>query len=173
MSEVREIVTRAVVAKGKKIFRVNELVCPSNEAYSILGCWVINHEFEATLNKNNKVDLNGQFEIDVWYAYDDNTATDIARATPVYAGTIKVRDLICNNLVSDHCDVTARIIQQPTWTNAKITEQGIEVDVVFEVIVEVIGETKMVVTVFEPCDNFDACDDFENEINEDFLNEGV
>ena len=31
----------------------------------------------------------------------------------------------------------------------------------------------MVVTVFEPCDNFDACDDFENEINEDFLNEGV
>ena len=38
-------------------------------------------------------------------------------------------------------------------------------------VVEVIGETKMVVTVFEPCDNFEPCDDFENEINEDFLNE--
>ena len=36
---------------------------------------------------------------------------------------------------------------------------------------QVIGETKMVVTVFEPCDNFEPCDDFENEINEDFLNE--
>ena len=54
MSEVREIVTRAVVAKGKKIFRVNEVVVPLNEAYSVLGCWVINHEFEASLNKNTK-----------------------------------------------------------------------------------------------------------------------
>ena len=43
MNEVREIVTRAVVAKGKKIFRVCEIVNPSNAAYSILGCWVINH----------------------------------------------------------------------------------------------------------------------------------
>ena len=171
MSEVREIVTRAIVAKGKKIFRVNETIVPTNEAYSVLGCWVLNHEFEATLTKNNKVDLNGSFEVDVWYAYDNNCKTDIAKGTPEYTGTIKVRDLICNNIISDHCDVSARIIQQPTCTNAKITDCDIEVDVVFEVIVEVIGETKMVVTVFEPCDNFEPCDDFENEINEDFLNE--
>lgn len=172
MSEVREIVTRAVVAKGKKIFRITENITPANEAFSVLGCWVINHEFEANLNnKNRKVDLNGHFEIDVWYAYDNNCRTDIARSNTAYNGTIKVREIICDNIISDHCDTVARIIQQPTCTNARITENGIEVDVVFEVIVEVIGETKMVVTVFEPCDNFEPCDDFENEINEDFLNE--
>ena len=71
----------------------------------------------------------------------------------------------------------ARVLQQPTCTNAKITENGIEIEVVFEVLVEVIGETKMMVTVFNSCnDNYDAnndfgIDDFENEINEDFIME--
>lgn len=172
LSEVREIVTRAVVAKGKKIFRITDTISPVVDATSVLGCWIINHEFEANLNeKSKKVELSGTFEIDVWYADDNNCHTEIARHTSTYNGTIKVREIICDNVISEHCDTVARIIQQPTCTNAKITDQGIEVDVVFEVIVEVIGETKMVITVFEQCDTLDACDDFENEINEDFLNE--
>lgn len=171
MNEVREIVTRAVVAKGKKIFRVCELVKPSNDAYSILGCWVINHEFEAELGEK-KVDLNGNFEINIWYAYDNNSKTDIARSTVSYNGCIKVREIICDTIDTD-CDVIARVLQQPTCTNAKITDQGIEVEVVFEVLVEVIGETKMMVTVFNCAETIDPIDDddFENEINEDFINE--
>ena len=62
MSEVREIVTRAVLAKGKKIFRIHDLVTLGQDAYSILGCWVINHCFDATLN-DKTVTLNGNFEI--------------------------------------------------------------------------------------------------------------
>ena len=40
-------------------------------------------------------------------------------------------------------------------------------------VVEVIGETKMMVTVFNCNENIDIdpIDDFENEINEDFLND--
>lgn len=168
MSEIREIVTRAVIAKGKKLLRIKENITPSNETFSVLGCWVINHEFDATLNQK-KVDVNGTFEIDVWYSYDNNTRTDIARANANYCETIKVRELICDN-VSEHCDVIARVIQQPTCTNACITEDGIEVEIVFELLVEVIGETKMMVTVFA-CNNdtVEAVDDFENEINEDFI----
>lgn len=170
MNEVREIVTRAVIAKGRKIFRISEVVNPINDAYSVLGCWVINHEFEATL-KEKKVDLDGQFEINIWYAYDNNTKTDIARATTHYDGTVKVREIICDNIGS-HCDVIARVLQQPTCTNARITDDGIVVDVVFEVLVEVIGETKMMVTVFNNYNDTAIQDDnFENEINEDFLNE--
>lgn len=171
MNEVREIVTRAVIAKGKKIFKINELVKPANETFSILGCWVINHEFEAELN-DKKVDLSGSFEINVWYAYDNNTKTDVARSTANYNGTVRVKEIISEN-VGGNCDVIARILQQPTCTNAVITDNGIEVDVVFEVLVEVIGETKMMVTVFNCTDNIDIdpIDDFENEINEDFLND--
>jgi spore coat protein E len=170
MSEIREIVTRAVVAKGKKLLKIKENITPSNETFSVLGCWIINHEFEALLS-GKKVDVNGNFEIDVWYSYDNNTKTDIARTDANYCETIKVRELICDN-ISDHCDVIARVIQQPTCTNACITDEGIEVEIVFELLVEVIGETKMMVTVFAcPNDTNDVVDDFENEINEDFIKE--
>ena len=170
MNEVREIVTRAVIAKGKKIFRVSELVKPVNETFSILGCWVINHEFEAILT-GKKVDVNGNFEIDVWYSYDNNTKTDIARSEANYCETVKVRELICDN-ISDECDVIARILQQPTCTNALITNDGIEIDIVFEVLVEVIGETKMMVNVVCTEKIDDDLDNLENEINEDFLKSG-
>ncbi len=168
MNEVREIVTRAVIAKGKRIFKICETVKPINAPFSVLGCWIINHQFEATLNEK-KVDLDGSFEIDVWYAYDNNTKTDVAKAFTNYTGTVRVREIICDNIGSQ-CDVIARVLQQPTCTNAKITENGIEIEVVFEVLVEVIGETKMMVTVFNSCSEpYESVDDFESEINEDFI----
>ena len=48
MNEIREIVTRAVVAKGKKVFNLVEKINTFEKPYSILGCWIINHEFEAS-----------------------------------------------------------------------------------------------------------------------------
>ena len=166
----KEIVTKAVIGKGKKKYQEKYQVEVEQKPTTILGCWIINHEFEALLS-GKKVDVNGNFEIDVWYSYDNNTKTDIARTDANYCETIKVRELICDN-VSDHCDVIARVIQQPTCTNACITDEGIEVEIVFELLVEVIGETKMMVTVFAcPNDTNDVVDDFENEINEDFIKE--
>ncbi len=167
MSEIREIVTRAVIAKGKKVVKIKHCVVPTNEAYSILGCWVINNEFEAVEN-GKKVDVSGSFEVDIWYAYDNNSKTDIARSRVEYCEAVKVRQLICDN-IGTNCDVVARIIQQPTCTNACISDETIEVEIVFELIVEVIGETKMMVTVFNCNETCDTIEDFENEINEDFI----
>ena len=81
---------------------------------------------------------------------------------------MKVKEVLNDN-ISDHCDVVARILQQPTCTNALITNDGIEIDIVFEVLVEVIGETKMMVNVVCSEKLDDDLDNLENEINEDFL----
>ena len=70
MSEIREIVTKAVVAKGKKLFRINELVPLTETAEKILGCWIVNNEITTELLEN-KVKINGSFEINIWYAYDE------------------------------------------------------------------------------------------------------
>lgn len=169
MNEIREIVTRAVLAKGKKLFRVRQIITPEHSAFSVLGCWVINHEFEAKLN-GKRVDVSGNFEIDIWYAYDNNSRTEVARGIASYEDTIKVREIVSEN-IGDHCDVIARVLQQPTCTNARIVDEGIEVEVIFEILVEVIGETKMMVTVFTNSPHYEPIDDFENEINEDFLND--
>ena len=45
-------------------------------------------------------------------------------------------------------------------------------DIVFEILVEVIGETKMMISVVNQPENTEPVDDFENEINENFLSEG-
>lgn len=170
MSEVREIVTRAVLAKGKKIFRIHDIVSPLKDAYSVLGCWVINHEFEASLSEKT-VTINGQFEINIWYAYDNNTKTDVSRSTAQYTGTIRVRDVI-SECLSDDNDITARVLQQPTCVNVKIVDEGIDVEVIFEILAEVIGETKMLVTVFNYNSAFETIDDdFEGDINENFIEE--
>lgn len=169
MNEIREIVTKAVVGKGKKIIRLNDKVTANHEAFSILGCWVINHEFEGNLVDGNKVGLYGNFEIDVWYAYDNNTKTDIAKKVVNYNETIKTRQIV-KDVSNDNKDIIIRILQQPTCTNAKITDDGLEVEIIFEVVGEIIGETKMLVTVFQSNEIVEpADDDFENEIDENFI----
>ena len=67
MNEIREIVTRAVVAKGKKVFNLVEKVKTKEKPYSILGCWIINHEFEAS--KINEVVKSGNT---YYYILDEN-----------------------------------------------------------------------------------------------------
>lgn len=169
MSEVREIVTRAVLAKGRKTFKICETINLDHQPYSVLGCWIINHEFEAT-EQQKQVAVNGSFEINIWYAYENNTKTDVVRATTTYQGTIKVKDIVCD-ATTDYTDVMVRILQQPTCTNACIKDNVIEVDVVFDALAEIIGETKMMVNVYSCNDNIDALDNLENEINEDFIPE--
>ncbi len=170
MNEIREIVTKAVVAKGKKTIRMKVIVEPKNDTFSILGCWIINHNFSATID-NNCVNVNGNFEINIWYAYDDNTRTEVARQVETYEDTIKTRQIVKN--VNSEKDVIVRVLQQPTCTNASITEQGIEVDIILEEAVDVIGETKIAVTAFTNIDPDTLEDSFENEINENFINENT
>lgn len=169
MNNVREIVTRAVVAKGRKIFKLSEVVKTDTNVTSVLGCWIINHKFNTTLD-NNVVKLEGTFDNNIWYSLDNNTDTLVAKATTEYNGCIKVKEVVRDTISTNNNAIT-RIIESPTCTNAVICEDGIKVDVVFEVIVEVIGETKMVVNVIDTCDINEVYDDFENEINEDFIKE--
>ena len=67
MNDVREIVTRAVLAKGRKILKVKETVNINDDVTSVLGCWIINHQFEATLIGKD-VKINGSFENNIWYS---------------------------------------------------------------------------------------------------------
>ncbi len=167
MNEVREIVTRAVLAKGRKKFKIKETVSVNTDVSSVLGCWIINHQFSTVLN-GLEVVVNGSFENNIWYSAENNSRTDVARSTTEYCGVVKVKEVLNDN-ISDHCDVVARVLQQPTCTNALIINDGIEIEVVFEILVEVIGETKMMVNVVSQICNDDDLDNLENEINEDFL----
>lgn len=165
MNDIREIVTKAVIAKGKKTINLEEKVKPENKVYSVLGCWIINHEFEAHKNENTVI-INGEFELNIWTSHNNNAKTDVNRKKVKYQTEIITKQIV-SDYIENSDDVLARIIQHPTCVNAKIVDDIIELDIVFQIVAEVIGETKMQVTVFNQTESWEP--DYENEIDENFL----
>lgn len=43
MALYKEIVTKAVIGKGKKYFKNSYTLTPTDQPTTVLGCWVINH----------------------------------------------------------------------------------------------------------------------------------
>lgn len=157
MGEYREIITKAVVAKGRKFTQSNHTICPAHHPSSILGCWIINHKYEAK-KVGKTVEICGYYDINVWYSYNDNTKTEVVTERVDYKDVIKLkyRDQDC----LDDQDVIAKVLQQPNCVEAVISPNGnkIIVHVEREFLVEVIGETKVCVAVYHgECD----CDDDE------------
>ncbi|KYD00090.1 outer spore coat protein CotE [Heyndrickxia sporothermodurans] len=166
MAEYREIITKAVVAKGRKFTQSNHTICPPHHPSSILGGWIINHKYEAK-KVDKKVEINGSYDINVWYSHSDNTKTSVVTEKVEYCDIVKLiyRDPDC----LDDKEVVARVLQQPNCIEAVISPNGNKVIVNSEreFLVEVIGETKICVAI-DPegrdCDD----EDWEDELDEEF-----
>ncbi|WP_175989090.1 outer spore coat protein CotE [Bacillus sp. Marseille-Q1617] len=176
MAEYREIITKAVVAKGRKFTQSHHTISPPHNPSSILGCWIINHKYEAH-KVGKKVEIHGSFEVNVWYSHSDNTKTSVVTERVDYCDEIKLK--YRDPDVLDDIEVCARVLQQPNCCEAVISPNGnrIIVHVEREILVEVIGETKVCVLVNpEGCDDDDWDCDFDDEefeeLDPDFL-EGV
>ncbi|MBO9128905.1 outer spore coat protein CotE [Bacillus sp. 165] len=165
MSEYREIITKAVVGKGRKFTKCTHTVDPNHHPTSILGCWVINHAYEA--KKHGKyVQIEGYYDINTWYSYDHNTKTEVVTERVHYTDEVKIkyRD---KNFTGDDYEIIARVIQHPNCLEAIISPNGnkIIVTVEREFIVEIVGETKVCVKV-----NPDGCqddDDFYYDVDDE------
>lgn len=177
MGEYREIITKAVVAKGRKFTQSNHTICPTHNPSSILGCWIINHKYEAK-KVDKTVEISGYYDINVWYSFHNNTKTEVVTERVEYKDVIKLkyRDPDC----FDDQEVVARVLQQPNCFEAVISPNGnkIIVHVEREFLVEVIGETKVCVAIHHDkceCDDddedwgMDVDDEEFEDLNPDFL----
>ena len=79
----KEIVTKAVIGKGKKKYKDNYQITVEHEPSTVLGCWIINHNFQAQ-EKNNKIAIEGSFDANVWYSYDNDTKTTVVTKNITY-----------------------------------------------------------------------------------------
>lgn len=147
MSEYREIITKAVVAKGRKFTQSTHTISPSQKPTSILGGWIINHKYDAE-KVGKTVEIEGTFDINVWYSYADNTKTEVVTERVKYVDIIKLRYKDKNFLDDEH-EVIAKVLQQPNCLEVTISPNGnkIIVQAEREFIAEVVGETKIVVEV--------------------------
>ena len=146
MKRLRQIVTKAVIAKGKKRTESKETLCPPNAPTSILGCWVINHNYQAK-RVGKFVEVSGKFDVNVWYAYNNHSKTAVFTETVSYKDRIKLS--FRDGDIIDSDDVKIRVLQQPNCIEAVISKSGDKFNVTIEreFLAEIIGETTVVINV--------------------------
>ena len=146
--DYREIITKAICGRGRKFTQDTHNVTPTHRPSSILGCWVINHLYHAKKKSADSVEVNGSYEINIWYSYNDNTKTEVVTERVTYRDIVplSVKD---ENCLDDDFDVIVKVLQQPNCLESKIDKKGnkICVDVEREFVVQIIGETRLMVKV--------------------------
>lgn len=175
MSNYKEIVTKAVIAKGKKLFTTTDSVKVSNQPSTILGCWVINHNFNGVKN-GDEIRINGSYDINIWYSYDNDTKTEVVRQTNQYNEIVHMRPHE-EEAVSE--DIIVRSLKQPSCVKVDIEGDSIRYTIEKELGIELVGDIKVKIEANQEEDPWDeiveetnteeVLEDIDKEVKEDFI----
>ncbi len=172
MSNYREIVTKAVIGKAKKTSGNKFNVQTEERPDTVLGCWVINNTFNGTNNRGSVL-INGAFDVNVWYSYDNDTKTAVSTQRFTYTDRMNV-PLKNDTVLDNNSEIIVRSLKQPTVTNVDINNGLVELTIEKELGVEIVGNTKVKISVEDVDDDYEELIDEEldnaiEEINEEYL----
>lgn len=176
MASFREIVTKAVIGKGKKQFTDNLSLQTENAPTTVLGCWVINHNFSG--NKvGNTVTVSGNYDINVWYSYDNDTKTEVLKQSHRYQENVNIQGSAPD---VNNEEIIVRSLQGPSCVKAEIDGNMIRATIDKTLGIELVGDTKVRINVEdeanevwdEIADSDEAINQaIEEQVNENYLNE--
>ena len=172
MANYKEIVTKAVVSKGKKNFITTRQV-DINQVSTILGCWVINHHFQGN-RKGNDIIIDGSYDVNIWYSYDDDTKTDVFKDTNHYQEVIHMREV--EDITGE--EIIVRSLKQPNCVKAEIEEGKIVYTIEKELGIELVGDIKVKIEANEGEEDWeeiveDSSSQIDNDVKEDYIDENV
>ena len=174
----KEIVTKAVIGKGKKFFKNNYTIKPETTPTTVLGAWVINHKFKG-YKSGDKIGVDGSYDVNIWYSYEGDSKTAVVNKKIEYNDlfNLKVRD----NSISDDTDIIVRTLSQPNCVSVNIDkDNNINFDIEKELGVEIVGEKKMKIAVEDDEEPWDVLEDdvedddlkqIDEEVNTDYIEE--
>ena len=168
MSAYKEIVTKAVVGKGKKYYRNTYTVNTETKPNTVLGCWVINHKFSGH-EVDGKIEIDGSFDVNLWYSYDNDTKTSVITKNISYKEVVSVQEK--QTADSSTKDIIVRSLKQPSCLSAKEKDNTIVIEIEKELGVEIVGDTKVKVAIEEDEEPWDEIseeitDEIEQEISD-------
>ena len=175
MPNYREIVTKAVIGKGKKTFTSTNSVTVENKPSTILGCWVINHNFNGVRN-NDQITITGSYDVNIWYSYDNDTKTAVIKETNTYQETVNVKK---RDEEEDNEQIIVRSLKQPSCTKIDIDDNKINYIIEKELGIELVGDIKVKIEANEEEKPWDEIvekesnldEQIENEVDEQFIRE--
>ena len=170
----KEIVTKAIIGKGKKEFKNDYEITTDNKIDIVLGCWVINHDLKG-LKDGEYIKIIGSYDINIWYSYENNTKTDVVSKKMFYEERVRVR-IKENAEFNDNIDIIIRSLKNPSCVDVSNSENTIKYTISKELGIEILGDTKIKIPVSNNEDDYDLIIDEEsigkeidNSIKEDFL----
>ncbi len=177
----KEIVTKAVIGKGKKTFRNKYEAITTDRIDTVLGCWVINHTMSG-VNDNGRVRITGSFDVNIWYSYDNNTKTSVEARKISYTEVVNVRLKQNSNLTNDS-EIIITSLKNPTVIDVSSRNNIINYEIEKELGIEIIGDAKVKIQIMEDdYEDYDIIDEevsdeelneiIDNQIDEDYLNDG-
>lgn len=173
MSNYKEIVTKTIIGKGKKTFQDKYTLQTEQPPNTVLGCWIINHRFSGNNNKN-EVNINGSFDVNVWYSYDNDSKTSVTTRTFSYDDVMKLRVKDINFLSNDN-EIIVRSLRQPTVQDVKIINGQVELSIEKELGAEIVGEGKVKIAIEDdelPWDDVYEEDGIE-DVTDDYIKDSV
>ena len=176
MSAYKEIVTKAVVGKGKKYYKNTYTIDVGTEVDTVLGAWIINHKFSGK-QLGKKIEIDGSFDVNLWYSHDNDTKTSVITKTINYNEGVIVSQ---KENTGSSKDIIVRSLKDPSCVSAKEDGTNIIIDVEKELGVELVGDTKVKIAIEEdeePWDEIpddvteDTLKEIDKEVKEDYLKE--
>lgn len=179
MAYFKEIVTKAVIGKGKKATTQKYSIKPEEVPNTVLGCWIINHKFNGT-SINGDIYVNGSYDVNVWYSYDNDTKTGVCSGTFSYSDKMNV-PVNNSTKLTNNSEVIVSSLSDPNVVDVGIEGDMISFNVRKEMGIEVVGDTKIRVNVEDNFDDYteivdeevtsDVLDEIDKEVKEDYLND--
>lgn len=176
MASYKEIVTKAIIGKGKKFFKNTYDLDVEYEPSTILGCWVINHKFKG-YKTNDKIGVNGSYDVNIWYSYDNDSKTTVVNKKIEYSElfNVKIKE---NSELNDDTDIIVRPLKQPTCSSVHSDGKKIIFDIEKELGVEIVGDAKVKIAIEDEEDPWEDLDDevddkvlkdIDNEVKEEYI----
>ena len=177
MASYKEIVTKAIIGKGKKYFKDSYDLNVEYNPTTILGCWVINHKFKGYKN-NEKIGVNGSYDVNIWYSYDNDSKTTVVNKKVEYSElfNVKIKE---NSELTDDTDIIIRPLKQPTCSSVHADGKKIIFNIEKELGVEIVGDAKVKIAIEEDEDPWEDLDEevndkiekeIDNEVKEEYIN---
>ena len=164
----KEIVTKAIIGKGKKYYKNTYTIETENIPTTVLGCWVINHKFKGS-EVSGKIVIDGSFDVNIWYSYSKDTKTTVITKKITYSETVVVGQK--EDTDASVKDIIVECLKQPNCINAVAKDKTITIEIEKELGIEVVGDTKIKVAVSDEENPWEIIDDNEytSDIEKDIM----
>ena len=170
MANYQEIVTKAVIGKGKKQTNDYYEIEVNNNPSKVLGCWVINNKFNSYV-ENDKVYVDGQYDTHIWYGCNDDSDTSLYKETKYYKEEIPFK-MKPGETLNNKLELKGYCSKYPTCTSLTIKDNKILLKVDKDFIVDAIGEAVIKVQVSQVVvDEWSLDEEIEKNVNVDYIKE--